>query len=167
MTSSYEYPSNSSTFLVPIAAVSCVVFFDEIDSIAPARGMRPATEGVVSQILTEMDGIIKLDGAVVRAATNRLDVTDPALLRSGRFYKIIQIPNPDGEKRKKILEVNLDGRHLRQDINNEKIAKTITESFSGSDTAVVVILLSRLCRIIILQNILCLKSPSSMLRKHA
>jgi len=87
----------------------CVVFFDEIDSIAPIRGGgvdTQVTERVVSQLLTEMDGMQNMHGVVVLAATNRADMVDPALLRPGRFDKIIQIPLPDKESRKKILEIN-------------------------------------------------------------
>jgi len=87
----------------------CVVFFDEIDSIAPIRGGgidTQVTERVVSQLLTELDGMQDMQGVVVLAATNRADMIDPALLRPGRFDKIIQIPLPDKESRKKILEIN-------------------------------------------------------------
>jgi transitional endoplasmic reticulum ATPase len=87
----------------------CVVFFDEIDSIAPIRGAgadTQVTERVVSQLLTELDGMQDMHGVVVLAATNRADMIDPALLRPGRFDKIIQIPLPDKESRKKILEIN-------------------------------------------------------------
>jgi len=87
----------------------CVVFFDEIDSIAPIRGGgidTQVTERVVSQLLTELDGMQEMHGVVVLAATNRADMIDPALLRPGRFDKIIQIPLPDLGSRKKILEIN-------------------------------------------------------------
>ena len=87
----------------------CVVFFDEIDSIAPIRGggaESQVTERVVSQLLTEMDGMQEMHGVVVLAATNRADMVDPALLRPGRFDKIIQIPLPDKESRQKVLEIN-------------------------------------------------------------
>ena len=79
-------------------AAPCVVFFDEIDSIAPTRGMggdSMVTERVVSQLLTELDGIQALSGVVVLAATNRADMIDPALLRPGRFDKIVFVPMPD------------------------------------------------------------------------
>jgi len=87
----------------------CVIFFDEIDSIAPIRGggaETQVTERVVSQLLTELDGMQDMHGVVVLAATNRADMIDPALLRPGRFDKIIQIPLPDKESRKRILEIN-------------------------------------------------------------
>ncbi len=89
-------------------ASPCVIFFDEIDSIAPVRGAggeTAVTERVVSQLLTELDGMENLHGVVVLAATNRADMIDPALLRPGRFDKIIQIPLPDKDSRKKILEI--------------------------------------------------------------
>ena len=79
-------------------AAPCVVFFDEIDSIAPIRGMEgvnAGTERMVSQLLTEMDGIQELNGVVIIAATNRLDMIDSALLRPGRFDKIVFVPKPD------------------------------------------------------------------------
>src|SRR5437588_4046411 len=78
-------------------AAPCIIFFDEIDSIAPVRGADGGgmvAERVVSQLLTELDGIQSLQGVVVLAATNRVDMVDPALLRSGRFDKIITIPLP-------------------------------------------------------------------------
>ena len=87
----------------------CVIFFDEIDSIAPIRGLggeTAATEKVVSQLLTELDGITNLHDVVVLAATNRADMLDSALLRPGRFDKIILVPMPDKESRKKILEIS-------------------------------------------------------------
>ena len=82
-------------------ASPCVIFFDEIDSIAPTRGEGwkrrtfMVTESVVSQLLTEMDGIQAFHGVVVLAATNRADMIDPALLRPGRFDKIVYVPMPD------------------------------------------------------------------------
>src|SRR5437879_271061 len=89
-------------------ASPCVIFFDEIDSIAPVRGVggeTAVTERVVSQLLTELDGIESLHGVVVLAATNRADMIDTALLRPGRFEKIVLVPMHDKEGRKKILEI--------------------------------------------------------------
>ncbi len=88
----------------------CVIFFDEIDSIAPIRGAggeTAVTERVVSQLLTELDGMENMHGVIVLAATNRADMIDPALLRPGRFDRIIQIPQPDKEGRKAILDINI------------------------------------------------------------
>ena len=121
----------------------CVVFFDEIDSIAPIRGAggeTAVTERVVSQLLTELDGMENMHGVIVLAATNRADMIDPALLRPGRFDKIIQIPLPDKDSRKSILKINADkiptiteeSDPLHVDI--EKIAE-ITDGLSGADTA--------------------------------
>ena len=123
----------------------CVVFFDEIDSIAPIRGAggeTAVTERVVSQLLTELDGMENMHGVVVLAATNRADMIDPALLRPGRFDKIIQIPLPDKESRRRILEINAkeipavtDAR--RQDcVDFDKLAET-TDGLSGADVAAV------------------------------
>jgi len=89
-------------------AAPCVVFFDEVDSVAPVRGLggdSMVTERVVSQLLTEMDGISSLSGVVTIAATNRSDMIDPALLRPGRFDRIVYVPLPDKTTRKKILEI--------------------------------------------------------------
>ncbi|HSB83674.1 MAG TPA: CDC48 family AAA ATPase [Nitrosarchaeum sp.] len=126
-------------------ASPCVVFFDEIDSIAPIRGAggeTAVTERVVSQLLTELDGMENMHGVVVLAATNRPDVIDPALLRPGRFDKIIQIPLPDKESRKMILKINAEKIPIVSDINNpqhvdiDKIAE-LTDGLSGADTAAI------------------------------
>jgi transitional endoplasmic reticulum ATPase len=123
----------------------CVVFFDEIDSIAPIRGAgaeTQVTERVVSQLLTELDGMQEMHGVVVLAATNRADMIDPALLRPGRFDKIIQIPLPDKESRKKILEINADEIPFEKDpnspdyVNFNKLAEA-TDGFSGADVAAI------------------------------
>ncbi|TRO50068.1 AAA family ATPase, partial [Candidatus Bathyarchaeota archaeon] len=121
----------------------CVVFFDEIDSIAPIRGAggeTAVTERVVSQLLTELDGMENMHGVIVLAATNRADMIDPALLRPGRFDKIIQIPLPDKESRKSILKINaakipiIDDKNDPQHVDIEKIAD-LTDGLSGADTA--------------------------------
>jgi len=121
----------------------CVVFFDEIDSIAPIRGAggeTAVTERVVSQLLTELDGMENMHGVIVLAATNRADMIDPALLRPGRFDKIIQIPLPDKESRKSILKINAEKIPIISDekdpqhIDFEKLAE-LTDGLSGADTA--------------------------------
>ena len=115
----------------------CVVFFDEIDSIAPIRGAggeTAVTERVVSQLLTELDGMENMHGVVVLAATNRADMIDPALLRPGRFDKIIQVPNPDKDSRKRILEINAEKIPMGDDVDMDKIAE-ITDGMSGADTS--------------------------------
>jgi transitional endoplasmic reticulum ATPase len=129
-------------------ASPCVIFFDEIDSIAPIRGVggeTAVTERVVSQLLTELDGIESLHGVVVLAATNRADMIDTALLRPGRFDKIILVPLPDKEGRKKILEINTkEIPVIREPMTNgiknpdyvdiDKIAE-VTDGMSGADVA--------------------------------
>ena len=123
----------------------CVIFFDEIDSIAPIRGggaETQVTERVVSQLLTELDGMQEMHGVVVLAATNRADMIDPALLRPGRFDKIIQIPLPDLESRKRILEINAEEIPFEKDpqspeyVNFNKLAEG-TDGFSGADVAAI------------------------------
>jgi transitional endoplasmic reticulum ATPase len=123
----------------------CVIFFDEIDSIAPIRGAgaeTQVTERVVSQLLTELDGMQEMHGVIVLAATNRADMIDPALLRPGRFDKIIQIPLPDKESRKKILEINAEEIPFEKDpnspdyVNFNKLAEG-TDGFSGADVAAI------------------------------
>jgi transitional endoplasmic reticulum ATPase len=117
-------------------ASPCVVFFDEIDSIVPTRGMggdSMVTERVVSQLLTELDGIQALSGVVVLAATNRSDMIDPALLRPGRFDKIVFVPMPDKQARQKILEIHSKDKPLGPDIDLNKISE-LTDGFSGADT---------------------------------
>jgi transitional endoplasmic reticulum ATPase len=122
-------------------ASPCVIFFDEIDSIAPVRGLEgsghASTERMVSQLLTELDGIDEMRGVVVLAATNRADMIDPALLRPGRFDKIIYVPNPDIKTREKILELNIQGKPISNDLNLKRIAE-LTDGFSGADVAAVV-----------------------------
>ncbi|MDE1726131.1 MAG: CDC48 family AAA ATPase [Thaumarchaeota archaeon] len=129
-------------------ASPCVIFFDEIDSIAPVRGIggeTAVTERVVSQLLTELDGIESLRGVVVLAATNRADMIDTALLRPGRFDKIILVPLPDKEGRKKILEINakdipvvreptIDGVKNPDYVDLDKISES-SDGMSGADVA--------------------------------
>jgi transitional endoplasmic reticulum ATPase len=131
-------------------ASPCVIFFDEIDSIAPIRGVggeTAVTERVVSQLLTELDGIESLHGVVVLAATNRADMIDTALLRPGRFDKIILVPLPDKEGRKKILEINtkeipvvresmINGTKNPDYVDIDKIAE-MTDGMSGADVAAI------------------------------
>ena len=123
-------------------ASPCVIFFDEIDSIAPTRGggmeggVHSSTERMVSQLLTEMDGIQEIHGVVVLAATNRVDMIDTALLRPGRFDKIVYVPKPDAITRQKILEINTKGKPLSLDVDSRRIAE-VTEAFSGADVSAV------------------------------
>ncbi len=115
-------------------AAPCVIFFDEIDSLAPARGTDTGThvtENVVSQILSEMDGLEELHDVVVVAATNRPDMIDSALLRPGRFDKVIEVPNPDADGRRQILQIHTKKKPLG-DIDLEQLVKD-TDGFAGAD----------------------------------
>jgi transitional endoplasmic reticulum ATPase len=118
----------------------CVIFFDEIDSIAPIRGAggeTAVTERVVSQLLTELDGMENMHGVVVLAATNRADMIDPALLRPGRFDKIIQIPLPDKDSRKSVIEIHAKDIPLADGadkVDFDKIAE-LTDGLSSADVA--------------------------------
>ena len=120
-------------------ASPCVVFFDEIDSIAPIRGMEgvhASTERMMSQLLTEMDGIQEMQGVVIIAATNRVDMIDNALLRPGRFDKIVLVSNPDRNTRERILEIHIKGKPVSNDIDLGRIAD-LTDGFSGADMSAV------------------------------
>jgi len=121
-------------------AAPCVIFFDEIDALAPTRGMggdSMVTERVVSQLLTEIDGIQSLNGVVVLAATNRIDMVDPALVRPGRFDKTILIPLPNKEARAQILTINLEGKQKDKDVVLDRLVE-MTDGFSGADVAALV-----------------------------
>ena len=123
------------------AASPCIVFIDEIDAIAPVRGSgldSHVTERVVDTLLTEMDGLVNIKDIVVIGATNRPDILDPALLRPGRFDKIIEITIPDRKARLEILKVHTKRMPLAKDVDLEKLAD-MTEGFSGAD-------LENLCR---------------------
>ncbi len=117
-----------------------IVFFDEIDSIAPARGFRHDTSGVtdriVNQLLTELDGIEPLRRVVVIAATNRPDILDPALLRPGRFDRLIYVPPPDYKARIEIFKVHTKKMPLAPDVDLEELARR-TEGYTGADIAAV------------------------------
>ena len=118
----------------------CVIFFDEIDALAPIRGIggdSMVTERVVSQLLTEMDGIQTLSGVVILAATNRIDMVDPALLRAGRFDKLLFIPQPDKAARREILEIQMKRKPIVAGLDLDRIV-TLTEGFSGADLTSVV-----------------------------
>ena len=117
----------------------CIIFFDEIDSIAPKRGAGDSTawERAVNQLLTSMDGVESLDNVTVMAATNRPDMIDPALLRPGRFDKLVFIGKPDLESRLRILEVHTREMPL-MDVDLLTIAEK-TDGYVGAD-------LEALCR---------------------
>ncbi|MBE9390533.1 CDC48 family AAA ATPase [Fervidicoccus fontis] len=113
-----------------------VIFFDEIDSITPARGLRYDSSGVtdriVNQLLTEIDGIQPLSNVVVIGATNRPDILDPALLRPGRFDRLVYIPPPDKKSRLDILKIHTRKVPLASDVDLEKLAD-MTEGYTGAD----------------------------------
>ena len=116
-------------------ASPCIIFFDEIDAIAPTRGASAdshVTERVVSQFLTELDGIEELKGVVVLAATNRPDIIDTALLRAGRFDFQLELPIPDEKTRLEIFKVHTRDKPLADDVDLESLAKA-TEGMVGSD----------------------------------
>jgi transitional endoplasmic reticulum ATPase len=123
------------TFRKARQAAPCIIFFDELDSIAPKRGMGSdanVTERVISQILTELDGLEELHNVTVIAATNRPELIDPALLRPGRFSRHILVPNPDEEARHAIFGIHLRGKPLASDVDIESLAARTAE-FSGAD----------------------------------
>ncbi len=127
------------TFRKARQASPCVIFMDEIDSITPERGTGSdsnVTERVISQMLTEMDGLEALNNVVVIAATNRPDIMDPALLRPGRFDKSIFIGPPDMESRKKIFEIHTSKKPLDSDVSMEKLAE-LTEGCTGADISAI------------------------------
>ncbi|MGC8676387.1 MAG: CDC48 family AAA ATPase [Candidatus Micrarchaeia archaeon] len=117
-------------------AAPCIVFIDEIDAIANARGGEindsRVTERVVDTLLTEMDGLQDLKNVVVLAATNRPEDIDPALLRPGRFDKIIEIPMPDAAARLEILKVHTKRMYLEKDVDLAEIAN-LTDNYTGAE----------------------------------
>jgi transitional endoplasmic reticulum ATPase len=123
------------TFRKARSAAPCIIFFDEIDAIAGMRGRfasSQVTEQVVSQLLTEMDGLEGLKDVILLAATNRPDMLDPALLRSGRFGRHIEIPMPDKETREKIFKIYLNHKPLANDVNFSKMADDL-DGYTGAD----------------------------------
>ncbi|MFB6234080.1 MAG: CDC48 family AAA ATPase [Halopenitus sp.] len=112
-----------------------VIFFDELDSLAPARGQdqgNNVSERVVNQLLTELDGLEEMGEVMVIGATNRPDMIDPALLRSGRFDRLTMIGQPDVEGREQILEIHTEDTPLSPDVSLREIAE-ITDGYVGSD----------------------------------
>jgi len=118
-----------------------IIFFDEIDAITVSRksseNLSGASNNVVAQLLTEMDGVSKLKDIVIIGATNRIDIVDTAFLRPGRFDLKLEIPNPDLKSREKIFEVYLNKMNTDKNINIKEIAKT-TDGFSGAEIEAVV-----------------------------
>ena len=119
-------------------AAPTIIFFDELDSITPVRGTglgsSQVTERVISQILTELDGLEELKDVVVIGATNRLDIVDPALLRPGRFDRLLEVPVPDLDARKDVLKIHLDKKPLAADVKIDVLANK-TDGYSGADLA--------------------------------
>jgi transitional endoplasmic reticulum ATPase len=112
-----------------------IVFFDELDSVAPRRGLEVGTrvsENIVSMILTEMSGLEELHNVVVLAATNRPDIIDPAMLRPGRFDTQILVPAPDEKARLEILKIHTKDMPLAKDVNLKEISRK-TKGYSGAD----------------------------------
>ncbi len=123
------------TFRKARQAAPTIIFFDEIDSMVPTRGTAfdsGVTERIVSQILTEIDGLEELKNVVVVAATNRPDMVDPALLRPGRLERFIYIRPPDQNERELIFDIHLKGKPLTADIDVKELAKR-AEGYVGAD----------------------------------
>ncbi len=115
----------------------CIVFIDEIDAVARRRGTgmgggHDEREQTLNQLLVEMDGFGVNEGIIVMAATNRVDILDPAIMRPGRFDRKITISPPDVGGREEILKVHAKNKHLAEDVNLEQIAQT-TSGFTGAD----------------------------------
>jgi len=135
-------------------AAPCVLFFDELDSIARARGSSSGDAGgagdrVINQILTEMDGMGAKKNVFIIGATNRPDIIDPAILRPGRLDQLIYIPLPDGPSRSAILKANLKNSPIAKDVDLEFLAEK-TNGFSGADLTEIC---QRACKLAIRESI--------------
>jgi transitional endoplasmic reticulum ATPase len=142
-------------------AAPCIVFIDELDAVAPSRGMDDGsrvTERIVNSLLTEMDGLQNLKDVVVIAATNRIDIVDPALLRPGRFDKLIEIPVPDAEARLAILKVHTAKMPLDKTVDLKELVKK-SEGYSGADV-------EALCREAGMEALRENINAASVIRKH-
>ena len=121
-------------------ASPCIIFLDEVDALVPRRESGGSdshvTENVVSQILTEIDGLEELNNVLIIGATNRLDIVDEALLRPGRFDRIIKVPNPDEKGRQHIFGIHTKNKPLGSDVKISEIVK-LTDNFSGAEIAAV------------------------------
>lgn len=114
-----------------------VIFFDELDSLAPARGQdvgSNVSERVVNQLLTELDGLEEMENVMVVAATNRPDMIDPALIRSGRFDRLVMVGQPGEEGRQEILKIHTEDIPLAADVSLRELAE-LTDGYVGSDLA--------------------------------
>ncbi len=118
----------------------CIIFLDEIDALVPRRGSGGSeshvTQNVVSQILTEIDGLEELHNVLIIGATNRLDIVDEALLRPGRFDRIIEVPNPDSKGREQIFKIHTKKKPLADNVSIAKLVE-LTNGFSGAEIAAV------------------------------
>jgi transitional endoplasmic reticulum ATPase len=118
----------------------CIIFLDEIDALVPRRGSGGSeshvTQNVVSQILTEIDGLEELHNVLIIGATNRLDIVDEALLRPGRFDRIIEVPNPDSKGREQIFKIHTKKKPLADNVSISKLVE-LTNGFSGAEIAAV------------------------------
>jgi len=124
------------TFRKAKQSAPCIIFFDEIDSIAPARGGGDShvTERVVSQLLSEIDGLEELHNVTVIAATNRPDILDPALLRPGRIDRLVLVSPPDEKARHEIFTIHLANKPIDSDVDLNILSKD-TDDFTGADIA--------------------------------
>jgi transitional endoplasmic reticulum ATPase len=121
-------------------AAPCIIFFDEIDSLVPTRGGMlgdsHVTERVISQFLTEIDGLEELNDVTVIAASNRPDIIDPALLRPGRFDRSVYVPPPDQKARLQIFKIHTQGKPLADDVDLDVLVSE-AENYTGADIAAV------------------------------
>jgi transitional endoplasmic reticulum ATPase len=117
-------------------AAPAIIFFDELDAIVPRRGLgyadSGASERVISQLLTEIDGIESLQNVLIVAATNRPDILDPAVLRPGRFDRLIYVPSPDFESLKEIFKIHARSMPLSRDVDIDELARK-AQGYSGAD----------------------------------
>jgi len=117
-------------------AAPAIIFFDELDAIVPRRGLgysdSGASERVISQLLTEIDGIEALQNVLVIAATNRPDILDPAVLRPGRFDRLIYVPSPDLDSMKEIFKIHTHSMPLSRDVDLDELARK-AQGYSGAD----------------------------------
>jgi transitional endoplasmic reticulum ATPase len=116
-------------------AAPSIIFFDEFDALVPSRGSSAdsrVTERVISQLLTEIDGLVSLQNVVVLAATNRPDIIDPAVLRPGRFDRRVYVPPPDEEARQKILKIKTENMPLDESVDLDTLGRRM-DGYSGAD----------------------------------
>ena len=112
----------------------CIIFFDELDAIAPVRGgdTNRTAERMVNQLLTELDGLEILDDVIIIGATNRPEIIDPALLRTGRFDRMVLLEAPDRKGRKNIFRIHTKKMPLRKDVDFEELTE-VTDGYTGAD----------------------------------